>query len=236
MNEAWHPEDEDLILFHYGEAVDPRLEGHLEGCAACRRRHQHLVQVLQLAGEAPVPERGADYGETVWRRLRPRLSSGGSRIGRVGLPLALAASLVLAFLLGRHYPPGASSAPISSPVRERIFLVMVGDHLERSEMVLVELSHAGPASMEGERLLAQELVRSNRLFRQTAVKAGETGVGEVLDELERVLVEVGNSPEHVSVGETKALQRRIEGLLFRIRVVGSHVKQRERDALPAAVS
>jgi hypothetical protein len=232
---AWHPEEEDLILFHYGEAVDPRLPLHLEECAACRIRHRNVVEVLALAGDAPVPERGADYGERVWRRLAPRLSSPESHLRRFGLPLALAASLVVAFLLGRHFPP-PSSAPIPPPAQQRIFLVMVGDHLERSEMVLVELSHAGPTSMEGEKQLAHELVLSNRLYRQTALKEGETGVGEVLDELERVLVEVGNSPEHVSAGETKALQRRIDGLLFKIRVVGSHVKQREKEALPATVS
>ena len=37
----------------------------------------------------------------------------------------------------------------------------------------------------------------SRLYRQAAVRAGEPGVASVLDELERVLIEVANSPPPV---------------------------------------
>jgi len=57
-------------------------------------------------------------------------------------------------------------------------------------------------------------------------------VASVLDELERVLVEVANAPDRLSPVETKELARRIEsrGLLFKVRVIGSRVKEREIEA------
>jgi hypothetical protein len=121
-------------------------------------------------------------------------------------------------------------------VRERILLVAVGDHLERSQMILVELTNADPSQpldIAPEQRLAQDLVGANRLYRQTAVKAGETGVADVLDDLERVLLEIAHSPKDLKAAEVKTLQQRIaaRGILFKVRVVGSSVREREKEAV-----
>jgi hypothetical protein len=54
----------------------------------------------------------------------------------------------------------------------------------------------------------------------------------VLEELERVLVEVANGPSELGPEETLALRRRIEsqGVLFRVRVIGSQIRERQREA------
>ena len=107
------------------------------------------------------------------------------------------------------------------------------DHLERSEMVLVELVNAGSddgADISTEQRRAQDLVPAGRLYRQAALRAGETSLASVLDDLERLLVEVAHSPSPLSSPELEGFRRRIEsgGLLFRIRILDSQVRSRHK--------
>jgi hypothetical protein len=92
--------------------------------------------------------------------------------------------------------------------------------------------------VKAQRALADELVASSRLYRQTAARSGEPALAAVLEELERVLVEVAAGPDALTPGDLAELQRRIEsrGLLFRVRVIGSQVREREKGLLPRAVS
>jgi hypothetical protein len=237
-----HPSADDLVLYHYGEADDREvLEAHVTGCAACRAELGRVRVALAAVPSDEPPERGANYGARVWERLQPRLDAPGAArprrpfaLRRVLLPVALAASLVLAFLLGRHYPrPGGEAT--SGPVRERILLVAVGDHLERSQVVLLELLNADPKAtldVSAEQRSAEDLLSANRLYRLAAARTGEPGVARVLEELERVLVEVANGPSELGPEETLALRRRIEsqGVLFKVRVVGSQIRERQREA------
>jgi hypothetical protein len=112
-------------------------------------------------------------------------------------------------------------------------LVAVGDHLQRSEMVLIELMNAegnGTVDISAEQGWAEELVAANRLYRQTASRSGEAGVASVLEELERMLLEIAHSPSEVSSSELEAFRQRIEarGILFKVRVIGSQVREREK--------
>jgi hypothetical protein len=98
-------------------------------------------------------------------------------------------------------------------------------------MVLVELANArtsGELDISAERQSADELLASNRLYRQTAVQIGQTNVAGVLDDLERVLVEVARGPSQVSIEQLADLQQRIEaqGLLFKVKIIGSEVRER----------
>jgi hypothetical protein len=245
-----HLSDDELALLHYREDAGPEAEAHLAGCASCAERLQALRRLLALAAPPDVPERGDDYGARVWERLHPQLALPElrrkvipmlpRRLSRAASFLALAAALVLAFLLGRRFPDQPQPLPLSAEVRERVLLVAVGEHLERSQMVLVELANA-PAgevmNVTSQRVLADELVSSGRLYRQTAVRSGEPALAAVLEELERVLVEVAAGPDALTPGDLAELQRRIEsrGLLFRVRVIGSQVREREKD-LPRALS
>jgi hypothetical protein len=151
---------------------------------------------------------------------------------------AMAALLITAFLAGRftHKPAGPELAK-NQQIRERILMVAVGDHLERSQMVLAELTnatdHKGKLDITDERQMASELLDDNRLYRQTARSTGDTAVANVLDDLERVLLEIAHSPTEVSSGQLDDLRQQIEsrGLLFKVRVLGT--KAREPQAAPA---
>ena len=145
-----HLDDDALVLLHYGDG-DPLAAEHVRGCAECRERLSGLADLLAAVVAEPAPERPADYGATVWSRIEPRLQSDPGPLlvfralgvmpwRRVAGLATLAASLVLAFLLGRQFP-GPSAKALTPEVRERILLVAIGDHLERSQMVLVELRH-----------------------------------------------------------------------------------------------
>lgn len=191
--------------------------------------------------------------------LEQRAASQEHRLwgGKPAWALATAAAVAMAFLAGRvieqrHQRAAAvQSAATAAPqdrlqqvssdsttkVRERVLLVAVGDHLERSQMVLVELANAqtqGELDISSERQWADELLASNRLYRQTAVQLGQTNVAGVLDDLERVLVEVARGPSQVSMRQLAEIQQRIEaqGILFRVKIIGatigSEVRERER--------
>lgn len=248
-----HPSEEQLTLYCCGEAEDrAAVEEHVAACEACRASLDAMNRVLAAVESVPVPERSQDYGRRVWQRIEPQL---GERRGwdwrawfrpqRLALAGAMAALIVVAYLAGLYSPsmrrPGPETTPVatSPQVRERILLVAVGDHLERSQMVLVELVNTQPngnVNIEYEREKAEELVAANRLYRQTAASAGDAAVASVLDELERVLLEIARSPSEISSRELASLQRRIEskGILFKVRVIGSQV--REKASVPGTAT
>ena len=160
--------------------------------------------------------------------------------------LAFAAGVVLligaAFMAGRltRTPaPGTNSTLAQSPekVRERILLVDLGEHLDRTQMVLVELVSAddssGSVDISSEQSRAEQLVSANRLYRQTAASTGDAAMASVLDELERVLVDIAASPSMVSQADLDSVRRRIDSksLLFKVRVVSGQVRDRQKAAI-----
>ncbi len=233
-----HLNEEQLVLFYYGESAEAGGIGeHLAGCETCRADFRALQLVLNTVDSAPVPERQGEYGSEVWGRIESRLGVRSRRRAfRWWVWAPVAASLILAaFVAGRLWDRNAAPEVAVSPhsnqqVRERILLVAVGDLLDRSQMVLAELSNApeekGKLDISDERQMAAELVDDNRLYRQTARSTGDTGVANVLDELERVLLEIAHGPNELSSQELADLQHEIEsrGLLFKVRVLGSRVR------------
>ena len=232
-----HPREEDLILHYYGEGTaSPAVEAHLASCGACAHAFAALRADLSSVSEEPLPTRDEEHGEKVWRDLQPRLRprSAARRMPAVRWWAALAASLLAAFLVGRHFPAGGPSpAPIPEQARDRIFLVMVGDHLERSEMVLLEVANAEgkePVDVRAAQEAAENLVAANRLFRLSARRAGEPGVASVLDELERILLELAHGPSTQGPEARAQLRRRLESgdILFKVRVLESTVRSKEK--------
>ncbi len=240
--------DEELILYFYGESRHTEeIRRRLDASANERERYDELCRLLQLVETQPVPEPHADYGARVWRRLKPRLDEPGPagrvrewlrallaprRLAAVG---AVAMLLALAFTAGRFWPAasGEPGQPLPEAGRQRILLVAVGEHLERSEMLLVELANApreGALDAVGEPRRAEELLSSNRLYRRAARRSGQGALAEVLEELERLLLDVAHLDAgggELSAVDLDALQERIEsgGVLFKVQVVGSRLQR-----------
>jgi multidrug efflux pump subunit AcrA (membrane-fusion protein) len=157
---------------------------------------------------------------------------------------ALAVAIIAAFLAGRVTQPPPQTIETagkeSGRVRERIVLVAVGDHLEKSQMMLIELANADPQQgsfdLSAEQERARDLLSSNRLYKQSAQKVGDPALRKVLDDLERVLVEVANSGGELDSTRLEEIQQQIasQGLLFRVRVVGSKVNSKVKEEAQTA--
>jgi len=244
-----HISEDEMVLYHYGEVEDATdVRRHLEACADCAAQWRKLQAVMAAVEPTPVPERGEEYGAQVWQQVRYRLPENreaGAIKGwrawlmpqRLAFAGALAAVVLLAFFAGRMTQPvpapGPETAQNGAAVKERVLLVAVGSHLERSQMVLVELVNAegnGKIDISGEQERARDLVTANRLYRQTAQSAGDPVVSELLSELERVLVEVANGPSELDAKQLESLRRQIQsqGILMKVRIVGQEVREKQR--------
>jgi hypothetical protein len=249
-----HLSEEELILHYYSEEGDAfAAELHLDECDECRGHYASLQRVLNVVDSLPVPVRGEEYGGEVWRRIEGHLPS-RRRWWSLGLEgswrwagaaAACASLVVVAFLAGRMFPrvhprvPAVQTAANLADKQggERVLLVAVGDMLERSQMVLIELNHATPSEkldISAEQERASDLASENRLYRQTALRNGDTAMAGVLDDLERVLVDIAHEPSQMAPAELENLQHRMEsaGILFKIRVLGTNVKQKQETAEP----
>jgi hypothetical protein len=247
-----HLNEDDLVLHYYGEmpaAEEGRATSHLAACGDCQESYTKLQRVMAFVDSAPAVDAPEGFERIAWARLEPALASSGGGAWRwfVFSPatLALAAGVLLligasftAGRLTRATTPGGAAAPQSAEkVRERILLVDLGDHLDRSQMVLVELVSAGgdtgDVDISTERARAEQLVAVNRLYRQTALSTGDANMASVLDDLERVLVDIAASPATVSQEDLDSVRRRIDSkeLLFKVRVVSSQVRERQKAAI-----
>ena len=255
-----HPPEETLNDYLEREltpAEQVRVATHLEMCPDCAlivAEFEKIVRDASALGPIEPPEHIWTAIQSTVARRQSLVDSPESKAQdpqpsvhslwpRYAWALATAALVVMAFFVGRMAQQseqqaasqqdgtsGGRASADQTAVRERVLLVAVGDHLERSQMVLVELAHAetrGELDISAERQLADDLVASNRLYRQTAQQMGQENVAGLLDELERVLVEVARGPSTVSMGELADIQQRIEalGIVFKVKVVGSDIRE-----------
>jgi len=196
----------------------------------------------------PLAQIADGFERTVWARLQPELGRqrrgwiswfvlSPARLAWVGAVVVLIAG---AFFAGRVSQPtvpapGAQTATAAS-VREGVLLVDLGDHLDRSQRMLVELVSAGgdgEVNVSAERARFEDLVSDNRLYRQTAEVTGNMALATVLDELERVLVEIAASPDALSAVDLERVRQHIEsrGLLFKVRVLSSDIRERQKTGI-----
>jgi hypothetical protein len=261
-----HPKEEELIAYHDGEAAGREgIAAHVADCPECRTELDRIDALLAALENIPVLDPGEDYGQRVWQQISPRLPEKRKhwwdfllsqpkpfnwleprRWVAAGMIAALVLAAFVAGRLSRSVNPVGPVAVDQTKVRERILVMAVGEHLGRSEMVLVELANSGPQSagekqvnISGEQRRAEDLLEENRLYRQTALEQGDAALAGVLDELERVLLDVAHSPQQVTPAQLESIRQRIEarGILFKVRVVGKELQERgESGNTPATPS
>lgn len=231
-----HIGEEDLVLLYYGEpGVAPELRAHLADCPDCRRAADALTRTLGLCNEWTVPEPAPEFERSVWARIVPsmderrRVSFTWWKIA--GALTATAALLLAAFVAGRasFHPRPSITAGLSRQARERILAISLADHLDRAEMLLTEISNASDTDgdlLADDRARAQDLVDEGRLMRQTLALGGETSTLALLDDVERFMLEVANSPEKLTPVDVRALRERIgsDSLLFKVRIIESNLR------------
>ena len=261
-----HYTEDELTLYYYGEGRRRAdIERHIEACASCGSLYREIAGTLAMIAAPEVPDRGDQYGLEVWQRIRHTLPEQDasswrtlwtalSRGDRLGFAAAAALLLLAAFVGGRVWqrqasPQGApqlaagtgtpaGAAPVTNDMRQRILLTSVADHLDRSERVLTDIMNAPDrGDISTEQRWAEDLLDASRLYRQDAVEAGEQSVADVLDDLERSLLDIANGPSKLTAADLERVRLRVDAaaLLFKVRVLSEALQERSagRDTVPA---
>jgi hypothetical protein len=232
-----HLNEAELVAHYYRESPNmAEYETHLKECAACASEFAALRRDLDAVKPSTPPVRGEAYSEQVWQSIRTSLpvyekTKRSWSLRQFWQPMGWAAACALliavGFLAGSHWQRKQTSQVASTAApgaRQRVVVVVLGDHLDRSERLLVALNHAeahdASASLLPEE--AEELLATNRLVRQST---GDRQVEASLDRLERLLVELANQPGGLTEKDLNRLREQMntEGLLFDIRVLQARV-------------
>ena len=242
-----HLTEEQLIEYGYGEGDKVLIEEHFAVCNECNKSYAALQADLNEIGLPTPPQRDQSYGQNIWERLqhqlpiyeKPHRNWLGRGLWRC-LSYAAAAALLLtsAFVGGRlwernqaHTAATNQAAPAPPPVPhspQRVVVVVLSDHLDRSERLLVELKHVDADSTEMVSPLrdeARSLLDANRICRQKAKQDEDPALTGALDHLDRLLTELANQPGGLNKATITRLQDEInkDGLLFEVRVLRSRI-------------
>jgi hypothetical protein len=241
-----HLTEEELIEHYYSEDFyKAEAEMHLQACKHCAQAYEELGKLLGSVRAPEPPARSAEYGAQVWQSIQGSLQpyQPKKKLSYFRWPqLAYAAACLLflagAFLAGRiwehaHTKPLLASAPQQS--KERVVLFVLDNHLDRSERLLVQLNHAGAEEENVDLPLqaeARQLLTDNRLYRQSVAQTNDPLLAAALDHLERVLVEVANSPDDLNGADIARIEQEMntQGLLFQIRVLRTKVSEQQTNA------
>jgi hypothetical protein len=233
-----HLEEAELVEHYYEESANMgESERHLKACPVCAKRYAELCRDLDGVATPTPPARGGDYVEQIWQSIGaslPVYEKPKSSWIRYYRPLGWATACVLlvavAFVAGRRWERKQASSvavAVDPQARQRVVIVVLGDHLDRSERLLVQLNHAdgNDVSALPLRSEARELLATNRLVRQSAMHAGDLNVEASLERLERLLMELANEPDKLTEVDLNRLRQEMntDGLLFDIRVLRSRV-------------
>jgi hypothetical protein len=237
-----HLSQSQLVLHYYGEDAGAGIDAaaHVAGCPLCLESYRAIERVLGVMQALEVPEQAENYEAALWSGIEPRLRPPAPAWlpvwgWRLAAGAVCAALLAIALFTGRVAPnhPPAESAPVAdSQAGDRVLRLAVGDYLDRSQMVLLELANTDSARTRQipwpvTRDRASDLVSESRLYRQTAEHTGDLAVAHVLDDLDRVLLDIAHGPDQLSPRDLDRLQQRLDaqGILFKIRVLSSDMQK-----------
>jgi hypothetical protein len=241
-----HLTDEEMIEQSYGESEDrAAVERHLALCGECADNYAELERDLTGVSRMDAPARDAHYGERVWASIAGSLPVYTTEKRRwwangwwKGLGYAAACALLVscAFYAGRQWEqrkqhPIANVVQRNTAPKQPIVVVVLDDHLDRSERFLVELKHADvdPAAMAAPmRDEARSLLAANRVCRKNVAQKDDPELTTALDHLDRLLAEAANEPGGLNAKSIAKLQDEMnsDGLLFEVRVLRSRITHR----------
>jgi len=244
-----HLTEDQFVEHYYREDLDHAANtAHLAECAACATAYATLQQDLDGVEAIEPPAIDEGYGAVVWHSVvdslppyhKPR-SSWLRLDWRRGLAYAAGCALLAAsaFYAGRMWDHNKNSARThtpAAPAQSKVVLVVIGDHLDRTERLLIELKHAGDDSDLAHPLRdeARRLLTSNEVCRQSATQLGDSALAAALGRLEALLADVANHPDSLRPADLTPLhdEKDIENLLFEVRVLRSRMPEQPT---PAAI-
>lgn len=247
MNDMHHLTEYELVAHAYAEDETDAVQQHLERCGECAKAYAAVSSDLGEMEFTPVPMRDEQHGKQVWESIVDRLPEyempkrrwfagrlwGGLAVG------ACAGLLVFGFVAGRIWErkqvqpaqtlvsnPAQEKESSAAHAQERVVVVVLSDHLDRTERLLMELKHADVGNAETVSPLRDEartLLAANRICRKNAKQNDDPDLAPALDRLDHLLAALADQPEGLnSVGIIK-LQEEMnsDGLLFEVRVLRS---------------
>ncbi len=242
-----HLGEDEFIELYYGDDTSA-ANTHVRACPDCSAKYAAFKHSIDAIQQAVVPKKDLDYGERVWETLRPQLIPYEKTVRWHGwiqwrvaaLAVSFAMLLTAAFLGGRYWERKSATHPIvagNPPAAKRVVLVVLTDHLDRTERLLVELNHADlPNRTQNAQLQseARELLASDRLYRTSANDAGDMALAGALDRLQGVLAEIANDPNLTEADlERVRKDMNTEGMLFEVRVLLTRHSDLESGPKPA---
>ncbi|MGA2046255.1 MAG: hypothetical protein ABSG96_01110 [Terracidiphilus sp.] len=238
-----HLTEEQLVEHYFAEDANRVVtETHLRICSRCEQAYEEISNALAVRGPEP-PAREPGYGKRLWQSvqapLRPypatkRYYFSWPRLVLAGACLLGLAAAFLGGSLWQRSRSHSSEAANPAQAKERVVFFILDNHLDRSERLLVELNHAGgdngdaggssqDDSFQADSLQAEarQLLPDNRLYRQALSGGSDPMMAAALDHLERVLLEVANSPDKLSASDIARIEREMntDSLLFQVRVL-----------------
>jgi len=245
-----HLSQDDLVLHYYGEGGAGAAK-HIAECSECQANYEQFSSMLSAITLPEPPPRGEDYGAEVWSKIGPKLKERTTATPWWALPhrwaavATVAVLIAIAFLAGRYTKRLPARSPVEATnngqLPQKVLAVALGDYLDRSEMLLVEVAHADrpeDLNLNTQRRYVSELVATNRLYRQTAQRVGDTETEALLDQLERVLLLVEHTPQSATESDVRQLRQQIEsgGLLFKVRVAQVQIKSKSKSGSRAGTA
>ena len=130
----------------------------------------------------------------------------------------------------------------AASIRSRVVMAGVGDHLQRAELMLTEFNNTdgssrGTIDLTDQQAWAEDLVQENRLYRRSAADVQQDQVVALLDDLERVLLEVAHAPTETTPERLERLRLQLgtQDVLFKVRVAGAGMRDRQQMTAAAIV-
>ncbi len=207
-----HLSEEQVMQVYYGELA-PKLRKHLKECPECRANFERLRDALDSVREYPVPERGASYGGEVWTRLLPHLparETAGVVVAVVDVTPALASSACRCI---HRRDADATAAPSDGDFGESAG-TRAADGDERSPGAIANcVDGTGQCERPGSWISRTSAgARANywtkiACFARRPLTPGIRPRRRLLDELERVLLDIANSPPNMPPGDLETLQQ-----------------------------
>jgi hypothetical protein len=245
MNQLNHLTEEELVAQAYGESGS--AVEHMASCAECSRAIAELKSDLAELKPMEPPPRDESYGTRVWHAISGSLEPYTPQRGWLparwrgtwtwGLTYAAACALLVAgaFYAGRVWEHSSHQRQMAilhknqPQTKQPIVVVVLGDHLDRSERLLVELKHVDVNSTDMLPPLRDEartLLSANRVCQKNAEKSGDPALEATLDRLDHLLTELANQPGGLNAAAIERLKGEMnaDGLLFEVRVLRSRVR------------
>jgi hypothetical protein len=266
-----HLTEQEMMEQAYGEGTDrAAVEQHLRQCRGCAGQFAELERDLAGVDKMTAPARDAGYGQRVWASIAGSLpayaperrgwAAGWNSGWWVSIPwvkgLGYAAACALlassGFYAGRVWEirnhsvaqavASVPQQPVAKPQqRQPIVVVVLDDHLDRSERFLVQLKHAdmdsaamvSPMRDEARSLLAANQVCRRNLAskkdpKQDRNEDQDRELTTALDHLDQLLGDAANEPGGLNAAAIARLQQEMnaDGLLFEVRVLRSRMAHR----------